>query len=269
MLVGIVFSLMAAFTPPSWGAESAVTAKGIDGVGVVEQTGHSIDLQLPFVDDVGQKVTLGDYFNSGKPVLMAIVYYTCPELCNYHLSGLTEAMNQLRWTAGKDYQLVMVSMNPKEGPKEAAEKKATYLKMYNRPGAAQGWHFLTGSQASVQDLAKDVGFQYKWDAKDKQYAHVSVAYILSPEGRVFRYLYGVQVSPKTLRLSLVEASGGKIGSLLDQALLYCFHFDPSKNRYTLYAWSLAQVAAVLLMAAIGLLLIPGWMKERAQGRKAS
>jgi protein SCO1/2 len=238
--------------------------KEIEGLGVNEHLGGSIDLSTEFTSDTGEKVKLGRYFEAGHPVLMAMVYYTCPNLCNFHLNGLLEAMKQLKWTAGQDFQVVMVSMNHREDPDVAAKKKANYIKAYGRPDSDKGWHFLTGTEENVKKLADQLGFQFRWLPDQKQYSHTSVAYVLTPGGKISRYIYGIAPEAQTLRLSLLEASSGKIGTVMDQILLFCFHFDPGKNKYTLYAWNVMQIGAALTVALIALFLIPAWRKANQQ-----
>ena len=204
----------------------------LEGLELSENLGESIDLDLNFVDEQGQPVRLAQYFGN-KPVLMALVYYGCPNLCNFQLNGLTQAMRQMRLQAGRDYEFVTVSIHPEEGPELAAEKKANHIQELGRPVAAKGWHLLTGVQENIKNLAQQVGFAYKWSQKTKQYAHAAMTYVLTPEGVISRYLYGVQFEPQTLRLSLVEASSSKVADVIDRILLFCFQFDPSLNKYTL------------------------------------
>jgi protein SCO1/2 len=229
-------------------------------IGVDEHLGASLDLSTPFVDDAGQTATLGQYINGEKPTLMAMVYYTCPSLCNYHLNGLTETMKQLKWTAGKDFNVVAVSMNSKEGPDVAGPKKHNYLKVYDRHSGDEGWHFLTGTEENVQKLARELGFKFKWNAEQKQFAHVSVAYVLTPEGKISRYLHGISIEPQTLRLALLEASNGKIGNIADQAVMFCFAFDPHKSKYTIQAWNVMRLGGILMVLLMAIFLIPVWWR---------
>lgn len=235
-------------------------------VGSQQNLGQQLDLSLSFLSDEGKSVRLGDYFKD-RPVLLTMVYYTCPNLCNYHLNGVTEALKQLQWTTGKEFQLVAVSMNEKETPKNAAVKKAKYLKAYAHPGADKGWHFLTGSKENIDRLAQELGFKFKWIEKTQQFAHVSVSYIVTPEGKISRYLYGINFEPQTVKLALLEASQGKIGSLVDQLILFCCSFDPTTNKYTVIAWRVMQVGGTLMLLVLGILLIPYWIRE--QRRKTS
>lgn len=235
--------------------------KELQGVGVEEHLGQTLDLDMQFTDEDGRLVSLRSFFSQPKPVLMAMVYYTCPSLCNYHLNGLTEAMKQLKWTTGKDFELVAVSMNHRETPDLAGKKKHSYLEAYGRHQGDQGWHFLVGSEDNVKKLASQLGFKFFWMEDKKQYAHASVAYVVTPEGKISRYLHGIQVDPQTLKMSLLEASNGKIGSVIEHALMFCFQFDPVKNKYTLYAWNIMRIGGMVMVLLLGVLLIPLWWRE--------
>jgi protein SCO1/2 len=255
-------------TPKLWAYDTKVLVTGhelpkeLQDVGVDEHLGAQLDLETLFTDEQGQTVPLRSFFKSDKPVLMAMVYYTCPSLCNYHLNGLTEAMKTLKWTTGADYELVAVSMNSAETPDLAAKKKHNYLELYGRPQGNPGWHFLVGAEANVKKLAGQLGFKYRWMEDKKQFAHASVAYVVTPDGKISRYLHGIQIEPNTLKLSLLEASNGKIGSVLEQAIMFCFQFDPVKNKYTLYAWNIMRIGALLTILLLAIFLIPVWWRDR-------
>lgn len=259
----------------SWGYnpnERAVltekTPMQLEGLGIDEHLGDRINLDLQFHDEAGALVPLKTYFSGHKPVLLTIVYYDCPSLCNYHLNGLTAALKRIDWSAGDKFELVAVSMDARETPELADLKKKAYLKEYGREDAVRGWHFLTGTEENIQKLAHEVGFKFRWDDDQQQFAHASAAYILTPDGRISRYLYGIEFDPQTVRLSLVEGSNGKIGSLVDQLILFCFHFDPAQNKYVLYAFNIMRGGALLIVAAMALVLIPAWRRERRQMRTA-
>jgi protein SCO1 len=238
------------------------TPKELSGIGIDEHLGSRLDLTTPLVDDAGKPAPLGSYFKSGKPVLLTVVYYGCESLCNFHLNGLTEAMRKISWTAGKEFELVAISMDDKEGPELAGPKKANYLKSYGRPESAEGWHFLTGSKASIAKITSEIGFKFRWDEATKQFAHASAAVIVTPDGVISRYLHGIDPHPQTLRLALLEAGGGKIGSFVDQLILYCFHFDPHKSKYTIYAWNIMRVGVVAMLLLMAIILVPLWRRER-------
>jgi protein SCO1/2 len=240
--------------------------KEFKDVGVDEHLGQAVDLNLEFTDDKGVKGPLGRFFGKSKPVLMAMVYYTCPSLCNFHLNGLTDTMKLLQWSVGDKFQLVAVSMNSNETAELAAKKKASYLQAYGRQGADQGWHFLVGNKENVARLAQQLGFKFKWIEEKAQFSHPAVAYILTPDGRISRYLHGIQPDPTTLRMSLLEASNGSIGTVIDQVLMFCFQFDPKKNKYSLYAWNLMRIGAILMVLLLAVLMLPVWWREHVQNR---
>lgn len=240
--------------------------KEFKDVGVDEHLGQALDLNLEFTDDKGVTGPLGRFFNKGKPVLMAMVYYTCPSLCNFHLNGLTDTMKLLKWSTGDKFQLVAVSMNSAETSELAAKKKANYLQAYGRSGADQGWHFLVGSKENVRRLADQLGFKFKWIEEKSQFSHAAVAYVITPDGRISRYLHGIQPDPTTLRMSLLEASNGTIGTVIDQMLMFCFQFDPKKNKYSLYAWNLMRIGAILMVLLLAVLMLPVWWREHVQNR---
>lgn len=233
----------------------------LENVGVQEHLGAQVNLNLSFTDETGTPVTLGKYFATDRPVLLAIVYYSCPSLCNYHLNGLTEAMKSLKLTTGRDFEMVAVSMNSAETAELAGQKKANYLRAYGRPEGTLGWHFLVGAKENIQRLADQVGFGFKWLPDKQQFAHASVAYVLTPEGKISRYLHGIQVDPKTLTLSLIEASHGKIGNAVDRVLMFCLQFDPTKNKYTLYAWNLMRLGGLFMVLLLIGWLSPWWWRE--------
>ena len=261
-------SIAWAYNPSERTVMTEKTPAQLEGLGIDEHLGDRVDLDLSFRDEAGALVPLKSFFSGIKPVLLTIVYYDCPGLCNYHLNGVTAALKQVDWSAGDKFELVAVSMDPKETPELADLKKKAYLKEYNRPEAEKGWHFLTGTEENIQKLARQVGFKYRWDDIQQQYAHASVAYVITPDGRISRYLYGIEFAPQTLRLSLIEGSSGKIGTLVDQLILFCFHFDPAQNKYVLYAFNVMRGGALLIVVAIALILIPAWRRERRRTKLA-
>ena len=226
---------------------------------VIEKTGQFIDLDLVFKNSPGQTVPLENLFTKSA-ILMTVVYYNCPSLCNFHLNGLFNAMQKIPQTAGKDYTFIAVSMDASETPKMADLKKATYLKEFNRSG--QKVHFLTGKSENIKNLTHSLGFPFRWDETTNQFAHSPVAYLLSPKGKILRYLYGVEFKPETLRLSLVEASQGRIGTITDRIRLFCYKFNPGENRYTLYAYNLMRAGAGFMALTLLMTLVPYWLKER-------
>jgi protein SCO1/2 len=242
------------------GTVSTEKPKEFENVGITEKNGDQIDPHISFNDDNGQKVELGQYFNGKKPLILSMVYLECPNLCNMHLNGLNEAFKKMDWTVGDKFDVLTVSFNPKETSKEAAEKKENYIKDYGRKDGAKGWHFLTGDDAQIRKLAGQIGFKYKWDEESKQYIHSTAAVILMPDGKISRYLHGISFDPKTLRLSLVEASHGVIGDIVDHITLFCFHYDPDKRTYAFYAYNIMRYGAALCALLFLAFLLPHWRK---------
>jgi protein SCO1/2 len=220
----------------------------LQAVGINQKMGAQIPLDLPFADEAGRDITLRQYFD--KPVILALVYYQCPSLCNMVLNGVLSSVKRLDLTAGKQYQVIAVSFDPRETPQMAAAKKQTYVKDYQRPDGEEGWHFLSGPETSSKALAAAVGFRYVYDAMTNQYAHSSAIMILTPAGRVARYFYGIQYPPRDVRLGLVEASNEKIGTPTDQVLLYCFHYDPTTGKYALVIMNVLRLAALITLGAL-------------------
>jgi protein SCO1/2 len=228
-------------------------------VGLDQRLGESVPLDLPFRDEAGQSVTLGRYFQ-GKPVVLVLAYYRCPMLCTQVLNGLVAAMRPLPFELGQDYQVVTVSFDPREGPELAAAKKASYRDSYGRPGVDEGWHFLTGDQPAIDRLARAVGFRYVYDPKQGQFAHASGVMVLTPQGRLVRYFYGINYPPRDLRLGLVEASEGRVGSPVDQLLLLCYHYDPATGTYSAAAMTFVRLGGLATVLALGIFLVRGWRR---------
>jgi protein SCO1/2 len=225
----------------------------LDGVGIDQNLGSQIPLDLVFHDETGKSVKLGDYFDgSKKPVILTLVYYKCPTLCTLVLNDLNRGMNGISsMSAGDDFNVVTISFDPHEGPEVAADKKEIYMASYRRPHAAEGWHFLTGDEESLKKLTSAVGFHYKYDPKFQQYVHPSGLIVLTPKGVVSRYFFGIDYDLKDLRLSLAEASNNKIGGITDRILLYCFHYDPTSGKYSFRIIQAMQLGGVLTMGALG------------------
>lgn len=219
-------------------------------VGLDQKLDEQVPLELVFRDEEGHRVSLGDYFR-GKPVILALVYYECPMLCNLILNGLAASLKTLAFDVGREFEVVTVSFDPRETPELAAAKKHSYVQQYGRPGASEGWHFLTGDETSVAALTEAVGFRYAWDEETQQFAHAGAILILTPEGRLARYLYGVEYPPRDLRLALVEASENKIGSPVDQLLLLCFHYDPMTGKYGFVIMSALRILGLATLLALG------------------
>jgi len=222
------------------------------GVGIDQKLDSQVPLNLQFVDEYGATVPLSTYFHSRKPVILALVYYRCPMLCTQILNGLESSLKAVSFNPGQDFEIVAVSFDPKDTWQTAAAKKQTYLKRYGRSNTANGWHFLTGDETNIQALTLAVGYHYKYDPATDQFAHASGIMIVTPDGRLSRYFYGVEYAPRDVRLGLVEASRNKIGSPVDQILLFCYHYDPSTGKYGALVMRMVRVAGagfVLLGAA--------------------
>ncbi len=223
------------------------------GVGIDQNLNHQVPLELTFKDETGQVVRLGQYFRQ-KAVVLALVYYECPMLCDMVLNGLTHTMEQSTLDIGKDFEVVTVSFSPRETWQLAASKKANYVEKYQRQGAAQGWHFLTGQEDHIQELAEAVGFHYKYDPNTKQFAHASGIMVLTPEGKIARYFYGIEYKPRDFRLGVVEASNHKIGTPVDAIMLYCFHYDPMTGKYGFAIMNTIRVFGSATVLGLGALL---------------
>ncbi len=230
-------------------------------IGWEQRLGERVPLDIPLRDETGRAVKLGDYFGR-RPVVLALVYYECPMLCTLTLNGLTSAMSVLRFDLGREYEVVTVSFEPKETPALAAAKKAAYVKRYKRPGAEAAWHFLTGDQEAIQRLTQTTGFRYKWDAATRQYAHPSGVVVLTPDGRLARYLYGIEYAPKDLRFALVEAAEGRIGTPVDSLALYCYQYDPATGSYGAAVMRLLRAGAVLTLFGLCAFWAAMWRRER-------
>jgi protein SCO1 len=230
-------------------------------VGIDQKLGEQVPLHLPFRDETGKSVELGQYFGQ-RPVILSLVYFNCPMLCTQVLNGQEASMKGLPMDAGNQFEAVTVSIDPSDRPVLASVKKQMYTGMYGRADAARGWHFLTGDEAQIKQLANAVGFRYAYDPDSKQFAHASVIMVLTPDGKVSKYFYGIQYSPRDLRLGLVEASARKIGTPVDSILLFCYHYDPHTGKYGLLISRLIQAGGALTVLAIGLTMLILFRRER-------
>jgi protein SCO1/2 len=243
------------------GIPSSAVPAPLREIGFDQNLDHTVPLDIPFTDEHGRAVRLGDYFGA-RPVVLALVYYDCPMLCTQVLNSLTSTLKVLSLDPGKDFEIVTVSFDPREKPPLAAAKKATYLDRYKRPGAASAWHFLTGEPASIERLTKAAGFRYVWDKDLKQFAHPTGITVLTPQGRLSRYLFGVEYGPRDLRFALIEASEGKVGTPVDQVLLYCYHYDPETGRYGFVIMRVVRLAGAATVLALGTFIFVMLRRER-------
>ena len=258
-LIIVLCELSALAQGPSVLAPSGATSPGgpdpttlpqqLRGVGVDQHLNRQLSLDLNFRDEVGRVVPLKTFFGK-RPVVLSLVYYDCPMLCTMVLNGLVRALRTLKFDPGREFELVTVSFDPTETPVLAAAKKDVYLRNYGRAGAANGWHFLTGEESAIRQLTSEVGFRYTYDEKTRQFAHASALIVLTPDGHIARYFYGIEYSGRDLRLGLVEAAAGKIGTAVDQVLLYCFHYDPATGKYGLAALNAVRAGGVLTALAM-------------------
>jgi protein SCO1/2 len=235
-------------------------------VGIDQKLNESIPLGLEFRDESGKTVRLSDYFGK-KPVILSLAYYECPMLCTYVLNGLVRSLRPLSFNVGNEFEMITVSFDPTETSQLAAAKKAVYLKEYGRTGAESGWHFLTGDAEPIRQLTKAVGFKYKYDAQDKQFAHASGIMVLTPEGKLARYFYGIEYPSRDLRLALVEASQNKIGSRADQLMLYCFRYDPTTGKYSAYATNFVRLGGILTVIGLSFFVISSLKKEKRKTKE--
>jgi protein SCO1/2 len=239
----------------------------LENVGIEQHLDAQVPPRLTFRDDTGATVKLGDYFGR-KPLILNLVYYNCTMLCGEALAGLASAMRLVKFDVGNQFDVITVSFDPRETPEMAATKKKDYVGRYGRPHAAAGWHFLTGQPDSINALTKAVGFQYQYDAKTNQYAHATAIMVLTPQGRISRYFYGVDFPPKDLRMGLVEASQGKIGNAVDAVLLYCYHYNPETGKYGAIVANILRLAAAATVLLLGGLIFILWRLDRSATQKA-
>jgi protein SCO1/2 len=265
----IVAAFSSAASAQQFNAPASGLPLAVQGVGIDQNLNAQIPLELNFKDETGQTVRLGQYFR-GQPVVLALVYYECPGLCDLVLNGLSHAMEQISLNVGSDYQVVTISFNPKETWQLAGAKKANYIEKYQRTGAQAGWHFLTGREDAIKKLADTVGFRYNYDPVSNQFAHASGIMVLTPEGKIARYFYGIQYKPRDFRLGLVEASANKIGTPADQVLLFCYHYDPTTGKYGMAITEITRVLGTATVLALGAFVFIMLRRERhaAAGRSA-
>jgi protein SCO1/2 len=240
----------------------------LKNVGIDQRLNESLPLDAAFRDETGRAVHLGDYFGK-RPVVLALVYYNCPMLCTQVLNGLVSALGVLTISAGYDFDVIAVSFDSRETPAMAAAKKEAYLARYRRSGAVLGWHFLTGDGSAIERLTKSIGFRFHFDEKIEQFAHASAVYVATPEGRLSHYFYGIEYAPRDLRLGLVEASAGRIGTPVDQILLYCFHYDPTRGKYGAAVIHIMRAAGILTVALIAVSIGIMSRRRRRQVRAAA
>jgi protein SCO1/2 len=236
--------------------------------GLEQRLDEQVPLDTPFVDENGRDVTLAQYFGN-RPVVLALVYYECPMLCTQVLNGLVGSLDALTFNAGREFDVVAISFDAGETPAMAAAKRAAYLKRYGRPGAEAGVHFLTGREEDIRRVTGAVGFRFKYDPAIDQFAHPAVITVLTPEGRVSRYLFGIEFAPVDLRLALVEAADHRIGSAIDQMLLFCYHYDPASGKYGFAITNIVRLGGLLTVVGLGTFIVMSLRRERRQASAVS
>jgi len=239
----------------------------LEGVGIDEKTGGGIPLDLEFMDESGKAVRLKEIIAGDKPVVLTMGYLKCTMLCHLILAGVSRAVSELDWTAGREFEIVSVSIDPRETPAFARLNKQKFVELYGRPGAGAGWHFLTGDERNIKPLADALGFRYRYSEREDTYYHTAAIFIITPDGKISRYLYGVAFEPVTLRLSLLEASKGRLGTTADRIMMYCFHYDAEAGRYAPVAFNIMKLGGAVTVAALGLFLGGLWIFERRKRRK--
>ncbi len=251
-------------SPSAKAAASTVMPKELEGIGITEKLSTQLNLDEMVRDESGNTVPLRTYFSSGRPVIFSPVYFNCPGLCNFHLNGLIDGLKPMDWSVGQKFDVIAISFDGNEGAALAQAKKETYMKQYNRPGTESGWHFLTADQATVNRLMDAVGFGFRWNENEKQWAHSSAAIMISPTGMVTRYLHGIMFDAPTIKMALNEAGNGQVGSFVDKMVMYCFKYDPQQSKYVVYAFRLVQIGGGLIVVVLGLLLFPAWRRARQE-----
>jgi len=252
---------------PAIAQQNSSTPPELPGrVAIAQKLDSQIPLDAMFRDESGKIVRLGDYFRSGRPVLLDFMYYRCPMLCSTVLEGTTSTLTELKFDIGKEFDVITVSIDPRDTPEQATQKKDHYIKRYGRLSSASGWHFLTGADPSIKRLTSAVGFEYAYDPHADQFAHGAALLVLTPQGRVSRYFYGFEYKPRDLRLALVEASANKIGTATDQLLLLCFHYDPSTGKYSKTAMNIVRAGSVATILSLGGFIFIMLRNERNSNR---
>jgi protein SCO1/2 len=259
--VSTAFPLFAQSTPDS-------RPPILRNVAIEQRLDRPLPLDLPFRDESGRTVHLSDYFGK-RPVVLVLAYYNCPMLCTQVLNGLLSSLRVLTFDAGREFEVVTVSFDPRDTPAAARAKKEPYVARYGRPGAASGWHFLTGEPRSIAGLTDAVGFRYSWDDRIGQFAHASAIYVATPDGRLSRYFFGIEYAPRDLRLALVEASRGKIGTPVDQLLLYCYHYDPVAGRYGAVVMNMVRLGGIAAVLVLAIFLSVMWRRDHREAVRAA
>ncbi len=259
ILMGV--QVQAKLTEPM-GKSVAEPVVDLQGVGIDQKIGSNLPLDLEFKNENGEIVKLGQFLAPGKPIIVSPVYYGCRSLCNYHLNGLTEGLKGMEWNAGEKFEVLAISFDDHEGPELAKGKKESYMKLYDRPEAEKGWHFLTGDLKAIGALTSAVGFKFRWNKEMGEWAHPSAAIVVSPEGKITRYLPGVYFKPQDIKLALNESVDGKLGTFVDRMVLFCFRYDEHQSKYSPFVSNIMKLGGGLMILALAIWLIPFWLRTR-------
>jgi protein SCO1 len=257
------------YSPRTYDPNEAGTSNGLppalEKAGIEQKLNEQLPVDAVFKDENGKEVRLGDYFGK-RPVILAFVYYECPMLCNEVLNGLTGSLKSLSFDAGKEFDVVAISFDARENDKPdlAKNKKASYMKRYERPGTENGWHFLTGTQSEIEKVTKAAGFNFYWDAKSEQFAHAGGMMITTPEGKLARYIYGIDYAPKDIKFGVMESAESKIGNPAEQLMLYCYHYDPSTGKYGLSILKVMRLGGIVTLIALGAMFFFFWRRNKAK-----
>jgi protein SCO1 len=256
------------YSPKTYDPNEVGTSNGLPPVlqkiGIEQKLNGQVPLEAVFKDENGNEVKLGEYFGKGRPVILALVYYECPMLCNEVLNGLTGSLKSLSFDTGKDFDVVAISFDARENekPELAKNKKESYMKRYGRPGTENGWHFLTGTQSEIDKVTKAVGFNYKWDEQSNQFAHAGGIMITTPEGKLSRYLYGIDYAPKDIKFAVMDSAQNKIGNSAEQLMLYCYHYDPATGKYGLSILRIMRLGGIATLIGLGTMFFVFWRKNK-------
>lgn len=255
------------YSPKTYDPNEVGVSNGLPSVlqkvGIEQKLNEQLPLEAVFKDENGKEVKLGEYFGKERPVILALVYYECPMLCNEVLNGLTGSLKSLTFDTGKDFDVVAISFDASENdkPELTKNKKESYMKRYGRPGTENGWHFLTGTQGEIDKVTKAVGFNYQWDEQSKQFAHAGGIMFATPEGKLSRYLYGIDYAPKDIKFAVMESAENKIGSSAEQLMLYCYHYDPATGKYGLSIMKIMRLGGVVTLIGLGAMFFVFWRRK--------
>lgn len=258
----LVLCLALAMSSRVASAQVNVLPREMQNIGVIEHLNGQVPGDATFVDEGGHPVRLGQYFDGRRPVVLNLAYSRCSMLCNMVLNAIVRGLQETTWSVGVEFDAVTISIDPRETPRVASERRGRVLAQYNRPSGARGWHFLTGSESQIRRVADAVGFQYRYDRAQDQYAHPAVTMLLTPDGKVARYLYGIQYKPTDVRVGLIEASQGRSISTVERLILYCYHYDPQGQGYVLWAMRVMRLGGAVTLLMLGSLLTVLWQRER-------